>query len=177
MIHKDIVFETEWFNIERLTPNRPESPEEKPYYRMNAPDGVLILAMTERDEIILVEQFRPAINQHTLEIPAGAIELDEAPEDAAARELLEETGYICKSLTPLGHGRLLGSRLNALEFCFLGSGAAPDPSYVTKEAIEVRLVSPSELKDLILSETFRQYAAFALLMLADWKAGTKLTCP
>ena len=144
---------------------------------MNAPDGVLILAMTERDEIILVEQFRPAINQYTLEIPAGSIDPDETPEEAAARELLEETGYTCKNLTPLGKGRLLSSRLNAHQFCFLGSGAAPDPSYVTKEAIEVRLVSPAELKDLILSEKFRQYAAFALLILADWKAGTKLTCP
>jgi 8-oxo-dGTP pyrophosphatase MutT (NUDIX family) len=177
MSHNHIVFETEWFNIEQLHQNQPESIQGKPYYRMNAPDGVLVLALTEDNQVIVIEQFRPAINQHTLEIPAGSIDPGETPEEAAKRELLEETGYACDTLIPLGVGRLMASRLNSQQYCFLGRGAAPDPSFNRKEPIQVRLVSPKELKDLMLSGEFQQYTAFALLVLSDWRAGTSLTRP
>lgn len=51
-------------------------------------------------DTILVEQFRPPVRQATLEFPAGLIDKDETPEQAALRELREETGYIgeaCKT--------------------------------------------------------------------------------
>eukprot|EP00529_Nitzschia_sp_RCC80_P032433 CAMPEP_0113502644 /NCGR_PEP_ID=MMETSP0014_2-20120614/33685_1 /TAXON_ID=2857 /ORGANISM="Nitzschia sp." /LENGTH=235 /DNA_ID=CAMNT_0000397487 /DNA_START=222 /DNA_END=926 /DNA_ORIENTATION=- /assembly_acc=CAM_ASM_000159 len=51
-------------------------------------------------DTILVEQFRPPVRQATLEFPAGLIDKDETPEQAALRELREETGYVgeaCKT--------------------------------------------------------------------------------
>ena len=173
----EIVFETEWFSVERQPYDGIEALQGKPYYRINAPDGVMVLALTESNEVILVEQFRPAIGQSTLELPAGAVDPHETPLEAAARELHEETGYVCKSLAPLGQGRLMASRFNAYQFPFLGTGATRHPSYVSKEDTQARLVSPAELKKLVLSQQFLQYAAFAVLVLADWKVGTSLTRP
>ncbi len=52
-------------------------------------------------DTILVEQFRPPVGQATLEFPAGLIDKDESPEQAALRELREETGYVgeaCRTL-------------------------------------------------------------------------------
>lgn len=55
--------------------------------------AVAVLALTKDNEVILVEQYRKAIESNALEIPAGKLELDEDPLEAAVRELEEETGY------------------------------------------------------------------------------------
>lgn len=177
MSQGDIVFETEWFNVERLSSYVNEGQRDAPYYRINAPDGLIMLALTEKNEIILVKQFRPALGRHTIELPAGAIDPDENPAEAATRELLEETGYVCEYLTSLGEGQLYSNRLNSRLFAFLGSGATRHPSYVTKENIQPLLVSPIQMKNLILANEVEQYPALALLVLADWKAGMSLTHP
>lgn len=57
------------------------------------PPAVVIVALTVQREVILVRQYRPPIDQETLELPAGIIEPGESAEQAAKRELAEETGY------------------------------------------------------------------------------------
>lgn len=58
--------------------------------------AVAVVAVTENDEILLIEQFRKAVEKKLYEIPAGLIEPGENPKDAAVRELEEETGYLAK---------------------------------------------------------------------------------
>ena len=55
-------------------------------------DAVAVLAVQE-GQLLLVEQYRPAIKQTTLELPAGLIEPGESAREAARRELMEEAGY------------------------------------------------------------------------------------
>jgi ADP-ribose pyrophosphatase len=57
------------------------------------PCTVNILALTPRNSVLLVQQFRPGPEALLLELPGGAIDPGEEPAQAAARELLEETGY------------------------------------------------------------------------------------
>jgi ADP-ribose pyrophosphatase len=64
------------------------------------PDSVGIIALDNKRNIVLVEQFRIATKNSLIEIPAGKIEKGETPEDAARREMNEEIGYSGK-LTPL----------------------------------------------------------------------------
>ena len=62
---------------------------------INHRGAVAILALTKDDEVILVEQYRKAIEAVTLEIPAGKLEPGESNKKLAAiRELQEETGYV-----------------------------------------------------------------------------------
>ena len=171
MSNKQTVFQTEWFSIEEEYFNHLESLKGKPYYRINAPDGVIVLALTEKKEIILVKQIRPALNHYTLELPCGSIDGSETPLEAAKRELYEETGYICESLHYIGAGRVMMNRNNSHEFAFLGEGATKTLGFSAKEDIEVVLVTGVDLKELVLSGQFEQFAALALMVLADWKLG------
>ncbi len=64
-------------------------------------DAVVILPVTQTGEVVLLEQFRPALNRTIWELPAGTMEPGEDPAQAAARELHEEAGYQAAKLTPL----------------------------------------------------------------------------
>jgi ADP-ribose pyrophosphatase len=62
------------------------------------PGAVAILAITDDNKIVMVEQYRKALERTIVEIPAGKLEKGEKPAFCARRELEEETGYECKSL-------------------------------------------------------------------------------
>lgn len=62
------------------------------------PGAVAILAITDENKIVMVEQFRKALDRTIVEIPAGKLEKGEEPAACARRELEEETGYECGSL-------------------------------------------------------------------------------
>ncbi|WP_075982209.1 NUDIX hydrolase [Bacillus massilinigeriensis] len=62
------------------------------------PGAVAILAITDENKIVMVEQYRKALERELVEIPAGKLEKGEEPRICAERELEEETGYECESL-------------------------------------------------------------------------------
>ncbi len=62
------------------------------------PGAVAVIALTDDGKIVMVEQYRKALERDVVEIPAGKLEKGEEPSLCAKRELEEETGYVCKSL-------------------------------------------------------------------------------
>ena len=164
-----VVFETPWFNVELCTYEGDDAPRSQPYYRVNGPDGAIVLALTPDHRVVLIRQFRPAIGEYTIELPAGAVDKDETPTEAAARELYEETGMVCAKLVPLGSGYLMASRFKSLQYGFIGHDAARDPAFEAKEDIEVLLMPQAELRELALSGELRHYTALAYLLLAAWR--------
>jgi len=71
-----------------------------------AKEATMIVALTARGEIVLVEEFRPPMNAPVVSLPAGLVG-DEGPEDpseAARRELAEETGHAAERLVRIGRG-------------------------------------------------------------------------
>ncbi len=77
------------------------------YYVFEFKDWVNVVALTPRNEMILVEQYRHACGEVAIEIPGGTSDHgeEEKYEQAAARELLEETGYEAKRFIYLGRHR------------------------------------------------------------------------
>lgn len=65
------------------------------------PGATAVLAINDRDEVLLTNQWRTALGRVSTEIPAGTLEPGEDPATCAARELEEETGLTASSLTPL----------------------------------------------------------------------------
>ena len=65
------------------------------------PGAAGIVAVTGNEEILFIKQFRHAINNSILEVPAGLLEKEETPKECALRELEEETGYKAKTIIKL----------------------------------------------------------------------------
>lgn len=115
--------------------------------RVNARGAVVIVALTPEDQLLLVEQPRPALNGSSIELPAGLVgdiagEENEAMEIAASRELEEETGYRPARLTFLTAGPpsagLSGEILHfyrALDLTRTGDGGGDDSEDITVHRI------------------------------------------
>lgn len=108
------VFTTDWFSLEE----KQLSSGGAPYYAVKCADYVSVVALNSNDELVLVRQYRPAVEAYTLELPTGHVELGEAPAAAAARELTEETGYVGNTFEQLAVMHSDAGRLSNRMFCF-----------------------------------------------------------
>ena len=74
------------FDVRRATRRSPRTGAERGFFLLDTPDWVNIVALTERDELIMVRQYRHGTREFSLEIPGGLIDAGEChPEQAAAR--------------------------------------------------------------------------------------------
>jgi ADP-ribose pyrophosphatase len=65
------------------------------------PGAVVILPVLGDGRVVLIRQHRIAVDQTLIELPAGTLEPNELPLSTARRELIEETGYTAKTMTPI----------------------------------------------------------------------------
>lgn len=85
--------------------------------RTNAGSAVIVIAVTPEDKLLFVEQFRVPMNAPTIEMPAGLVgDLDahDTMEEAARRELLEETGWLAAEVKVLMVGPTSSGMSNEL---------------------------------------------------------------
>jgi 8-oxo-dGTP pyrophosphatase MutT (NUDIX family) len=142
--HDTIVFQTPWFAIA----TRSLIGDDRPYYIMLVPDFVVVIARDRQGRWLLVEQERPAVGRRTWEWASGHVETarGETPEQAARRELVEETGHDIDDdhLIPLGSFHPDTGRLANRMWCYLALDAAPvdphDPRLAGREELDLRRV-------------------------------------
>lgn len=92
------------------------------FERVDCKGIVAIVPVTDKDEIILVRQYRPPVNAYVIELPAGLNDRGGTLEDAAHRELLEETGYTAKEVIFLAEGPLSSGASNEIITAFIAKG-------------------------------------------------------
>jgi ADP-ribose pyrophosphatase len=86
------------------------------------PGAVVIVPVLEDGSVVFIRNFRIATEQRLLELPAGTLEPQEAPEVCAARELVEETGYQAATLRQLGRFYTSPGLSDELMHAFVATG-------------------------------------------------------
>lgn len=132
----------------------------------NRCDGVMIIPFTENDEIVMIRQYRPAIGDYLYELPAGIVDPGETIEEAARRELFEETGLTCLSyelyLKPSYTSVGLTDETTAI-VKMLVTGEISTENLEDDEDIEVIKVKKSEVKEFVNKNNVSIKGALILL--------------
>jgi len=92
IIQRETLYKGSFLELERLRIDT-DSINYEVFNRPSGRNGVNVLAVTKQRELILVEEFRPAIESSAISLVCGVMHNDESPVEDAKRELLEETGY------------------------------------------------------------------------------------
>jgi ADP-ribose pyrophosphatase len=166
-----LVFKGKIFSVNRkkirLAPGRMVTRE-----WIKHPGAAGVLALTDKGQVVLVEQFRPAVDESLLEIPAGLLPLGEEPVDCARRELEEETGYQAKELVKLAEFYTTPGCSDEVFHLFLAQGLVKksclsldeDEELTVKElrlADALQLVKDGRIKD--------GKTVIALLLAKNWR--------
>lgn len=117
-------------------------------------NAVIIIPVNEKEEVVFIEQYRETIENIALELPAGMIEIGEEPEEAAKRELEEETGIKAK-------------KIEYLTSCYTSAGYTSEKIYIylakdfeygkqnldeTEEILSIRKIPIQECMKMILED-------------------------
>jgi ADP-ribose pyrophosphatase len=149
VLYTETLVSSPWLRVHRQRVRTASGHEIPEYYVVDSPDFIVVLALTEEAEVILVDQYRHGVARTVLELPAGLVDpADASPAAAAERELLEETGYRPARLEPLGRLFPSTSRQSNMTHCFLALGCQPvaEPGGDLTESIQLRLQPLLELR-------------------------------
>ncbi len=129
-------------------------------------DCIAVVALDEQGNILLVRQFRHAVDKFLLEIPAGGIDPGEKPIDAVRRELQEEVGYFPRRIEKSGGFYATPGYSTEYLHCFVATDLVP-ARLVAEDTDEIELVrvSPEEIPRLIASGEICDAKSIAALLM------------
>ncbi|HLO86770.1 MAG TPA: NUDIX hydrolase [Nostocaceae cyanobacterium] len=137
------------FEVNRLRlPNKSEGEWEC----IRHPGGALVVPITPEGKLVLVRQYRFAVQGRILEFPAGTLEPNEDPLETVQREIEEETGYHANKWQKLGEFFLAPGYSDEIIYAFLAQDLEKleiPPKKDEDEDIETVLFTPEELEKAI----------------------------
>jgi 8-oxo-dGTP pyrophosphatase MutT (NUDIX family) len=147
------------------------------WYYVDTPPSVMIVPVTDDDELVFVRQYRHNLKAYALEFPAGTVSGGEDPAAAALRELEEETGFVLApgaQLSPLGAYYSLPSETNKYTHVFVAepvvvAGPASGDTEIEKYFDMSVVVMPLGEAVTAIGDAIRGTETVTALMLA-WQA-------
>jgi len=168
-IKSEIVFDHKWFTLRKDTVKLPDNTIIDDYIISERPDVVLIFPLTEQNEVIMVQQYKHAAQEILIEFPGGFFNpSEETPEQAAQRELLEETGYSCEKILPLAQvfDNPTKDRNKTYLFIAYNCKKIQAQHLDVTENIELKLFSLKEVEKKILNNSIKATLSVALGLMA-----------
>jgi len=158
ILHSKYALNERWIKVRQDHCQMPDGREVNPYYVLEYPDWINVLALDQRQNVILTRQYRHGIGATVLELPSGSVDPNEPPLETARRELLEETGYEFEQLiqtsvvspNPGNHANL------AYSFLATGGKKVKEPVFDESEEIETLLVPLEDFKLLLANNQLVQ---------------------
>jgi ADP-ribose pyrophosphatase len=132
------------------------------------PGAVAVIPMVDDDHVCLIRNYRVAVDQTLLEIPAGTLDEGELPPQTARRELAEETGYRADSLQELAWFYLSPGILDEKMYVFVAKGLTLGPTNLDAgEEVENQITPWNEAISLISQGRIHDAKTIAGLLLYD----------
>ena len=137
---------------------------------------VAIIAIDDKDNVLLVEQFRKPVEKVLLEIPAGGIDPGEAPEDCVRREMREETGFLPRKVERLGGFYSSPGFCTEYLYLYLATDLVPSPLQAEdSESISLVRAPLAQIPALIASGSICDAKSIAgLLAFLEYRKSAKL---
>jgi ADP-ribose pyrophosphatase len=160
------VFTAKLFKVKNIDLPLPDG-KTKTYELVDIQNAITVLPVDSEGNVYFVEQYRIGADKSLLELPAGKIEVDEDPLEAARRELREEIGMDAAEIKPIGNFYMSPGYTNEYMYCFLATGLylaplAPDAD----EFINVKKIHINQVRMQIESGKMDDSKTLAVFMLA-----------
>ncbi len=124
LVRRRLLIEDPWLEVYENDYELPDGSRIERYHALRERDGVIIVALTGEQEVLLVRQYRPGIAESVYELPAGFIEPGESDQlERAKTELAEETGYTADEWRAMGPVHDAPHRIQKTSYCFLALNA------------------------------------------------------
>ena len=140
--------------------------ERELYHAVGQQDYIAIVAALPDSRIPIIRQYRPALESFTWELPAGLVEPGEDAIACCRRELMEETGFAAGAVHALGSYAPCTARLSNRVHSFFAEVDLIAERKPAESGIELKLVSPAQLGELILAGEFVLQLHIGTLLLA-----------
>jgi len=127
MSDPELLFEGRRFRVERVIQTTPDGAEHLREV-VRHPAAVTILPLLDDGRVCFVRNYRVAVEEMLIELPAGIIEPDEDPAETARRELAEETGYRAGAIELLKAFYMSPGILDEQMYLYLATSLEPGPA-------------------------------------------------
>lgn len=142
------LWQSRWYNI-RQDQLRAEDGGELTYTVVEKPGAVWVVPVTPEGDMILIDQYRYAVDDWCLEVPAGNIEPGLDPAEMAARELREEIGGVATDIVPVSQFYTMNGIGDEVAQVFLALGVElGEPEREPTEHIRLMAVPAAEAFDM-----------------------------
>ncbi len=134
-------------------------------------NAVIILAINENDEIVFIDQYRETIEEIALELPAGMIEENEDPKEAARRELEEETGIKAKNIEYLTSCYPSAGYTNEKIYIYVAKDFEYGEQHLdeTEEILSIRKIHIEECMKMILEDKMEHASVYIAIQTYYYK--------